>query len=325
MRVSNFQRWSGGLSTKGINVEHRPNDAATRLTSAGVVEVYNESKFKLDRNAKVFCIGSCFAREIEIALNEENISVLSNDLEMNNYGVVPQHFPNHGSPPVGIFTKFNSFSMAQEVERVVQKKTASENDFVQINDQHWDAALHQVPYSDLDTALKIRRMVDGTFKKLANANIIILTLGLTEMWWDCDTDLALNDTPRDFRLLRETNRFEFRNASYDQVYNNINHIIHLLEKINPDLKIIVTVSPVPLHRTFTNNDIIIANSYSKSLLRAVSERISQENANVDYFPSYEIVINTSREIAWESDHRHVKPWLVKHIMDKFISEYLECR
>ena len=53
-------------------------------------------------------------------------------------------------------------------------------------------------------------------------------------------------------------------------------------------------------------------SWTKSLLRA----------NVDYFPSYEIVQNSDRGAAWEPDLRHVKGAGALHIMELFLQKYL---
>lgn len=53
-------------------------------------------------------------------------------------------------------------------------------------------------------------------------------------------------------------------------------------------KKIFTVSPIPLNFTFTDNDIVVANKYSKSMLRASVEQFI-DNKNIFYFPSFEIV------------------------------------
>ena len=62
-------------------------------------------------------------------------------------------------------------------------------------------------------------------------------------------------------------------------------------------------------------DIVVANSWAKSLLRAVSQEWAAAHSNVDYFPSYEIVQNSDRREMWEDDLRHVKGAGVQHIMD----------
>jgi len=84
-----------------------------------------------------------------------------------------------------------------------------------------------------------------------------------------------------------------------------------------DLQVVVTTSPIPLLATFTDRDVVAANTYSKSVLRAVAEDLAAAHPNVHYFPSYEIVMNSDRGAAWADDGRHVQPEVVNHIMSLF--------
>jgi len=90
-----------------------------------------------------------------------------------------------------------------------------------------------------------------------------------------------------------------------------------------DFHVVVTVSPVPLMNTFSTMDIVVANTWAKSLLRAVAQEWASAHPNVDYFPSYEIVQNSDRDAVWERDLRHVKGAGAQHIMGLFLQNYLE--
>ena len=92
-------------------------------------------------------------------------------------------------------------------------------------------------------------------------------------------------------------------------------VCSLLKNHFPDKPVILTVSPVPLTRTFTSNDIVVANTESKSILRAVAARLAKENANVTYWPSYEIAL--ARDL-FEDDGRHVRREGIDLIVDQFI-------
>jgi hypothetical protein len=70
-------------------------------------------------------------------------------------------------------------------------------------------------------------------------------------------------------------------------------------------------------------DVVVANTYGKSLLRTVAQEWAAAHENVDYFPSYEIVQNSNRAAVWEADLRHVTGAAVQHIMDLFLRSYLE--
>jgi hypothetical protein len=70
-------------------------------------------------------------------------------------------------------------------------------------------------------------------------------------------------------------------------------------------------------------DIVVANAWAKSLLRAVAQEWAMAHPNVDYFPSYEIVQSSDRAAAWEKDLRHVTGPAVQHIMQLFLRKYIE--
>lgn len=66
---------------------------------------------------------------------------------------------------------------------------------------------------------------------------------------------------------------------------------------------------------------IVANSYSKAVLRAVAGAICDANAHVDYFPSFESVTLTKQQSVWEPDLIHVAPAFVDRIMARVVQAY----
>ena len=322
MSLNQYQRWSGGMTNEGVTSACKPGDAAARLGHEQAVEIYFEPKFQLDSDARFFCIGSCFAREIEKALTDDNREVLSRVCP-EDFGLGKDDFPFHFYPPNGILIQFNSFSMLDEIERVITQKAVTEEDFIQIGDEYWDGSLHQAKPTTMDKCKRTRAMVDHTYSSLPTADCVIVTLGLTELWWDKKRDIAFNDTPKNLMRLKKEGRVEFYNTSYGEARENVLNVVNSIQKLSPDAKIVLTVSPVPLHRTFSTQDIIVANSYSKSVLRSVAQDVAGLHDFVDYYPSYEMVMFSNRSHAWEGDQRHVKPSLVKQITGRFCAAYIQ--
>ena len=113
----------------------------------------------------------------------------------------------------------------------------------------------------------------------------------------------------------------FERLSFDDVCEYLNKIINIINKKDKK-KIIFTVSPIPLNFTFTDQDIVIANRYSKSILRSAVEKFIN-NKNIFYFPSFEIVQDC---VGWpksfKDDKRHVKVEVFKEfIAPKFIESF----
>jgi len=89
----------------------------------------------------------------------------------------------------------------------------------------------------------------------------------------------------------------------------INILVNDLNK-----KIIFTLSPIPMAFTFSENDVVVANRYSKSLLRSSIENFI-DNKNVFYFPSFEIVFDSiGIEKSFINDKIHIGP----NVFEKYI-------
>lgn len=102
--------------------------------------------------------------------------------------------------------------------------------------------------------------------------------------------------------------------------NNLTYQKALEPLCDLNKKIILTVSSVPIQVTFTQNDCVVANEFSKSVLRVRVELLSQKFKNVDYFPSYEIVKTVGLE-AYINDNVHVRDDIVKKITEYMINIY----
>ena len=94
----------------------------------------------------------------------------------------------------------------------------------------------------------------------------------------------------------------------------------LLRSLRPELKVILTVSPVPLKATASTDHVLTATTYSKSVLRVAAHDIAASHENVGYFPSYEIITgNFNRGAYYADDLREVRPDGVGHVMRTFFN------
>ena len=92
-------------------------------------------------------------------------------------------------------------------------------------------------------------------------------------------------------------------------------LIDDLHKLNPQLKIIFTVSPIRHLR-----DNYRENQVSKSSLHLAIEQIINDNENCFYFPSYEIMMDDLRDYRfYEEDMTHPSNIATDYILQKFIN------
>lgn len=119
--------------------------------------------------------------------------------------------------------------------------------------------------------------------------VFIFTLGLTECWYNREDGAVYPIAPGVVNLIDgPPDQFGFHNLTVSEIKVDFLDFYDRLKKINSRVKIILTVSPVPLAATYENEHILVANTYSKSALRVVAHDLCQELTDCCYFPSYEI-------------------------------------
>jgi hypothetical protein len=96
-----------------------------------------------------------------------------------------------------------------------------------------------------------------------------------------------------------------------------------MRAINHEIRLVLTVSPVPLIATYEDRHVLVSTTYSKSALRVVAEMIQNSHDGVAYFPSYEIITGPhARSRYYAEDLREVTPAGVAQVMSLFKLHYL---
>ena len=199
-------------------------------------------------------------------------------------------------------------------------------DFVEESSRWYDLIrpnIQKTGFSSLHEALSDRRYHLSQVSKIFHeADIFIFTLGLTEIWQNKNKKYTYPVCPGTLRGTYDEKLHLFKNLSYSNVYQDLEEIINILKNINPKIKIILTVSPVPLVATKTMQNVLVASSYSKAVLRAVVGDIEQHYDNVAYFPSYEIINSPASMGQYlTNDLRDVNENGVEHVMGCFLNSF----
>lgn len=264
-----------------------------------------------------FAMGSCFARNVEETLEAHGVTVLSRQADVRDLGATKAR-------ATGIFNKFNPFSMLHELQFASGEQVFDDRSmFLSGRDQYYDS--HLVPKSGtapLAEMMARREEINRYFAQAFEADILILTLGLTEAWFDRETGLYFNAAPHPHQIRATPDRFEFQVLSFQQCMTALRDIKSILDSHSkPGQKLVLTVSPVPLGRTFTTDDVITANMTSKATLRSAAWEFVAEASGVDYFPSYEAAQISHPDLAWQQDRVHVTNALVGEIIKTFLVRY----
>ncbi|UDM53335.1 GSCFA domain-containing protein [Cupriavidus sp. MP-37] len=278
-------------------------------------------KFSISKSDYFFTIGSCFARNIENALVAEGIKCLTTGFKFEDAlyeqtGVGARN---------GALNAYTPASMLDLI-RLAKRENPEHIAMLRLGDDEWcDMLMSGLRFLSRTEAQGVRAMLLECYRSLGRADIVVVTLGYTESWFDRQDGIFVNRSPgASVRTVRRGDRYSFQNMSASQVRECLHNIVGEVREItNNRAKVIFTVSPVPLHGTFTERDVIVANQYSKATLLTSAIEVAGDYEFVDYFPSYEVVSNSPRNTTWEEDGVHVRPAVVAQIMKTFISEYIK--
>lgn len=276
--------------------------------------------FQFDEDAKIFATGSCFARNIEKSLKFIGANVVSSDTTA--FSQIPQ------TQAFQLFNKYTIHSILNEFRWALTDAGEHQSDtLVEIApDKYLDLQISSSSgvSGSFDYMAEQRKIYNNSFATVAHADIIIITLGLVEAWFDCETGVYLNAAPPKPLTLKYPNRFEFHLLSYEDIIDALSELDTLLRlgrEDNPP-KMLFTVSPVGLATTFREQDVLVANCYSKSVQRAAVEAFVATH-EASYFPSYEYVTLTDQKLAWgQKDYRHVRQETVDRIMADVLLAYV---
>ena len=181
---------------------------------------------------------------------------------------------------------------------------------------------HNVQPAPRETVLRRRSAITKAYGSFKDCKLIIVTLGLVEVWYDNVAATYLNSLPPPPLVRRYPERFELHVLSHDETLDYCDRALGLLRKYGrSDAVILMSVSPVALGITHRPEDVMVANCYSKSVLRTVTEEMVARYDNVHYFPSYESVLQSDRQIAWMNDFTHVSETLIAHNVDRLVRHF----
>lgn len=159
-------------------------------------------------------------------------------------------------------------------------------------------------------------------KVFEQARIFVFTMGLTEAWVGKADGAVYPVAPGVSGGTYSKVQHELRNFAYPGVMKDMTDFITSARRINSRLRFLLTVSPVPLMATATGKNVLVATTYSKSVLRAVAGALADAHAFVDYFPSYEIISShVMRGFFYNPDQRTVNSQGVEHVMQQFFANH----
>lgn len=310
----------GKVNPKGV---FWPNPERENGFSLKDIVPVGETYGLVDQSTPIGSAGSCFAYEIARNLQRRgyNYVVTEREHDGTNGVQVDAYDPNN---PFARFSAtwgliFNTPSLRQLVERafgetsttpvLLQEKLPS--GVVIYTDPYREGVAFQSPEAfEADYPNHTQAIYDA----FTQTKVFIATLGLNECWELKRDGSVLSNNPRSSWMYALTKP---RTLTVSENVDEVERFLAIVRKHNPDFKLILSLSPIPLIATHRSDQhVVTANAHSKAVLRVAAEEIVSRNEGVYYFPSYEYVMHCAAD-AWEADERHVTARTVERIMGMF--------
>jgi hypothetical protein len=304
--------------------------AAVAKSTAIVPDGLYNSKWPIEKNEKIATAGSCFAQHIGRYLKRNGFHVL--DMEPPPLGLTPEDqtkfgFSMYSARYGNIYTTRQLLQLAREA---FGEWAPGEIVWASDDGNYYDAMRPGVEPEGLGSAAEVlahrKYHLARVREMFETMDLFIFTLGLTEAWIHSATGTVFPTAPGTIAGSYDPAKYEFKNFLFDEVWDDFNafrDLIHSKQTKSNKAKFLLTVSPVPLTATASDNHVLLATTYSKSVLRAVAGQLSLHLPDIDYFPSYEIISNPwSRTLFYEANLRSVKESGVEAVMQTFFTAHL---
>ncbi|WP_417270090.1 GSCFA domain-containing protein [Celeribacter sp.] len=269
-----------------------------------VADLYRP-KFPITKDTGIMTAGSCFAQHVHRTLKDRNWSVIDTE------------------SPTGMFSRaaLNRFGYAMysarygniyTVRQLLQLLREAYGDVTPANPvwtrdgRFFDAQRPNVEPDGLDSAdlvLEARAShLKAVCAALTKADVFVFTLGLTEAWMHRNSGTVYPTAPGTIAGDFDASIYAFHNFTTSEILADLAAVREILQTVNPQKKMLLTVSPVPLTATAAGGHVLAASTYSKAVLRAAAGEFSAAHEDVDYFPSFEVITNPAARSSFYKDN-----------------------
>jgi hypothetical protein len=270
-----------------------------------------DAKHQIEKSDRVTTFGSCFAQHISRSLVARNYNWL--DAEKARNGT---------AQGLGIFSArtgniYTAAALRQWVEWAIGERPPPE-EIWEKDGRYFDPfrpAIEPLGFASPEDLRNDRNITLRALRDVVEqADHFVFTLGLTEAWTN-RAGYTYSVCPGTAAGEFDPAEHSFKNFEYPEILADMQAVADMLRQVSPGIRMLLTVSPVPLTATASGQHVLVATTYSKSVLRAVAGHLSDTHDWIDYFPSYEIITAPPfRGQFYEDNQRSVTPEGVAFVM-----------
>lgn len=168
-------------------------------------------------------------------------------------------------------------------------------------------------------------LVSGYIRSaIAKSDAFLITYALSDVTEEfCDPDgwISLNRLPPNGAIC---GNLRSRLLSPQEVSVFFKRTVDSIRSVSPNAIIVVSVSPVPLKKSYSKLSLLEANEISKrNLIDGITRCVSEiGDPNVEYFDAYDVFFSLPKSIElWQADGRHPSAAAVSNVCRAFVDRY----
>ena len=242
---------------------------------------------RFSQSDELLLMGSCFATNIGSRLSDAKFPT-----DVNPFGVL-----------------YNPFSISSALREAVAGKVYTEDDLFFFRGC-WHSPMHHGDFSDPSAREALQRIntrLRALHARIHRLGCLMLTFG-TAWVYEQGGRVVANCHKQPEAL------FNRRRLSVQEIVDDYTDLLSCLAARNPNLKVILTVSPIRHVRDGTH-----ANQLSKAVLLMAADQLCQAfPAQVAYFPAYELLLDELRDYRfYAEDMVHPSPQAAGFVWERF--------
>ena len=249
----------------------------------------------IDYNSKIVSFGSCFAENMG-----DKLLYYKFQTQVNPFGII-----------------FNPFSIEKLIERVVLQRYFTKDDIFFFNERWHCYEVHSDCSTTTSKALldNLNQLLLDTHKQLQEATHIIITYGTSWVYRHIETNAIVANCHK-----VPQKQFSKELLSIDSTQKSIQNTVSLIATLNPKCNFIFTVSPVRHLK-----DGFVENQVSKAhLIAAIYATTNTKQQTLNYFPSYEIMMDELRDYRFYADDMmHPSSMAIDYIWERFAATQID--
>lgn len=304
---------------KNLPARHFWSPSVSRINPFAMTELYRKS-FEITPSDSISTAGSCFAQHIARRLSKSGFRFRDFEPPIDGFPADQRAAFNYGVYSARYCNIYTARQLLQTFQRAFGEFTPTQEFWESDQGVHdpFRPLVEPEPFLSVEEARASRGSHFAALRRLAEeTDVFIFTFGLTEAWRDRRDGAILPVCPGTQAGVFSPDLYEFVNFTVAETLEDMRAFMALMRRVKPGMRFLLTVSPVPLVATASQDHVLTATTYSKSALRAVAGELAREEG-VAYFPSYEIISTPPfRGAFFEPDMRSVTPWGVDYVMSHF--------